>query len=156
MSLLAGMRITAARLWRSQGSTTLSTGTPAAVSTFYQWGSEEVTFDNPGVAVDVTAQLTGRNIVSAGAAASTSVQVRLGVSTDGGTTWTYGNTPPLNIWPGGSGALASGSSRTPMVASVGVFGVVPTGNIVVRAEYSVTDLNCSMQNGYITALAMAS
>ena len=143
MAFTAGQKLTAAALSVfNSGGTTLSNDTAAATATFEQWGTETVVFTNPAAAVKVTARVTGQlqntlNTDSNGAA-------RVGISFDGGATFTYGNSP---------GANQGTTSGTRCLTGAGHYRTgTPTGNIVVRAEFSVSTTNISALNGFIEAV----
>lgn len=152
MALLAGMRITAARLWRGMTATTLSQGSTASTATFVQWGTEEATLENPGVAVNVMATLTGRSTSTSTTPAASTLTVRVGISFNGGTTWTYGPARAYDQKPFGG---STGVFRTPIANECFRTGT-PTGQIQARAEFqcnSSTDV--TMDGGYITLVAEA-
>jgi len=143
MAFAAGQKLTAAALAVfNAGGTTLSNDTAAAAATFEQWGTETIIFTNPAAPVKITANLTGQlqntlNTDSNGAG-------RVGISFDGGASFTYGNAPGANqgTTSGTRCLIGAGHTRTG----------TPTGNVVVRAEFSVSTTNISALNGFINAV----
>ena len=138
----AGDKITAARLSLDSNSTLLTDTTTFTVAAGYeQWGTEEITFDQPDVAVKVLAWLSGR--LSNSVDADSEANVRVGISFDGGSTYTYGNTPQLNVGTGGS-------QRTTTSVLHHRSGI-PTGDVVIRAEVDVFDADVDARSGIIMA-----
>lgn len=132
MAINAGQRITAGLLSADSDGTPITNDTLAAANVWEQWGTETVTFANPGVDVKVLANLSGYLL---DASAATHVgRVRIGISLNGGSTYNTGNEPQGSV---GSGAGA----RTP-ISSGHKHSGTPTGNIVVKAEFfgSTTDV----------------
>lgn len=124
MTILAGQKITAARLnWDSDG-VALSNSTPTSTAE-RGWGTETITFPNPGVAVKVTALVTGRSSTTT---AGTFQTTKVAISFDGGTSFTTGNAPITNALDTG----ASGTGRGACLASHHRSGT-PTGDIVIKA-----------------------
>lgn len=139
---LAGQTMTAARASQDSDDTGLSdTTTFTAAGGFEQWGTEEVTFTNPGIAVKVKAWLSGR-LVNTVDADSTAV-VRVGISFDGGSTFTYGSAPQVNVG-------TAGSART-YVGALHLRDGTPTGSVVIRAEVDVSDADVDGLSGHLMA-----
>lgn len=141
MSILAGQQITAARLNWDSGGTTLSDQIPVATG-LQDWGTETVTFPNPGIPVNVTAQLTGRLL---GSVNGTTGNVQVEISFDGGATFTVGNNPQLNT------TEAAATYRAGCAASHHREGT-PTGDIVVKARCNPSATTVSFRSGFIIAL----
>lgn len=143
MPINAGQRITAARLNWDSDDATLSDDTAAAVNTWEQWGTETITFPNPGVAVKVKAWLTGRiyNIVDA----TSNAQYRVSISFDGGSTFTTGQAAPINVGTG------SGDTERLPAAQMHFRDDTPTGDIVVKAELRADDLSVNFTIGTLMA-----
>lgn len=141
MPILAGQKITAARLnWGSDGST-LSDLIPAATG-LQDWGTETLTFPNPGIPVNVTAQLTGRVL---GSVNGTTGTPQIDISFDGGATFTAGNAPQLNTTEAGA------TNRESLSVSHHREGT-PTGDIVVKARANPSATTVSFRSGFLTAL----
>lgn len=139
MPISAGQRITAALLSWDMDGTTLATDTPAAVNTYEDWGTETVTFANPGVPVRVLSSLFGQLLKTV---AGVNVgRIRIGISIDGGTTFDFG-TPP----EGSVGDTAG--QRTPISAGHVVAGT-PTGSIVVKAQLNGSVTTISFVTGFL-------
>lgn len=139
----AGDKITAARLNQDSNGTTLTNSTPSSTAE-RDWGSETITFPNPGVAVKVTAQVTGRSsTTTAGAMQITRVKI----SFDGGSTFTEGNAVDTNALDTG----ATGTGRGACLASHYRAGT-PTGDIVVKATAESSAATTPIAtDGYLTA-----
>jgi len=144
MTILAGQKITAARLnWDSDG-VALSNSTPSSTAE-RDWGTETITFTNPGVAVKVTAQVTGRSSTTT---AGSNQTTKVAISFDGGSTFTTGNAPITNALDTG----ASGTGRGACLASHHREGT-PTGDIVIKAQAtSSASTTPQAVEGYLTAL----
>lgn len=108
-------------------STTL-TDEAAPGTTLTQWGTEEVTFDDPGVAVTVEADLHGYGNISDGV--NTIPQVLLQVSFDGGSNWTSGPATFSSLHRNGSGLRL----QRAVLAAALQESATPTGEIQVRAQ----------------------
>lgn len=143
MSIAAGQRITAARLnWDSDG-TTLSNSTPSSTAE-RDWGTETITFPNPGVPVKVTAQVTGRSSTTTAGATQTT---RVKVSFDGGASFTEGNAVITNALDTGASSFGRGAC----LASHHRSGT-PTGDIVVKATAaSSASTTPQAAEGFLTA-----
>lgn len=98
----------------------------SAVSTWEDWGSSLLVGD-PGEEVFITAHLTGSLLVASGV--NRSVRVRVGISTDGGSTYTFGNEPWGQIDNSGSN-----QRRAAISASHEVHNVTPSSGIRVKAQ----------------------
>jgi hypothetical protein len=147
MTLAAGARATPGLLWRDLAGTALTDITSGSTGVYTQWGTEEATMANPGVAVKVAAQCSGRVLGSTSAGL---VTIRVGISLDGGSTWTYGNTPIVNH------DSSSNDVRRVAVTAMAYVEGTPTGDIQVRAEIQTSTSSVGFLNGYITAQAVAS
>lgn len=143
MAWLAGETITAARLSQDSDAITLTDTTTFTVAGgFEQWGTEEVTFTNPGVAVKVSAWLSGR--LSNTVDADTAGVVRLGISFNGGSTFTFGNSPEVNV--------GTGQGKRHHVGAQHHRTGTPTGSIVIKAEVDVNDADVDGHSGHIIAI----
>lgn len=146
MPFLAGDKITAARLSFQQDTTTLTDDTLAASGVFEDWGTETVTFSDPGVEVSVTAYVTGN--FNDSAAESTLGNVRVAISLDGGTVFTFGNQVTGRV------GTNADQSHLPVAASHGVTGT-PTGDIVIKAQFEgITSANVEVRSGLLTGVLL--
>lgn len=129
MAILAGQVLTAARLLNDSGSTSLTAATGIA-NDWADWGTETVTFPDPGTAVQVTAALSG--YIERDDTPAHSVRVRVAVSFDGGATFaaTNANVNDPNTDAGNVG----GSAIRQNVTSHGHRQGTPTGDVVVKAQ----------------------
>lgn len=114
----------------------------SAVSTWEDWGSS-LNAGNPGEEVFITADLTGSIFTASGV--SRAGRVRVGISTDGGSTYTFG---PEN-WCAADGTLR----RDACCASHEVHSVTPTSDIHVKVQAlisggSTTDMD--FVTGHVT------
>ena len=141
MAVAAGQIITAADLAWNSGSVALTNDTNTATISWQQWGTQTIQFDDPGVKVMVRAWLIGRlvNHTDTGSNGAGRVQI----STDGGVTFT----------PGSAAAVDVGTSVGPraITSSMGYLSVVPTGDVIIKAELSVSDISISGEDGSIMA-----
>lgn len=143
MTILAGQKITAARLNWDSGGTSLSDSTPTSTAE-RDWGTETITFPNPGVAVKVTAHVTGRCVSTTAGSFQTT---RVSISFDGGSTFTDGNAPISNALD----SSATGTGRAAVAASHHRSGT-PTGDIVVKSRVTSSASTTPVaQNGFLTA-----
>lgn len=115
----------------SHDASTLTDTTPGTADTYEQWGTEEVTFPNPSVDVRVLAEALG-SLSAVGAAAAATGKVKTQISLDGGTSWTDGSEPEVNV----------ADEERQLVGSFADVEGTPTGEIQVRAQVqaSVTDV----------------
>lgn len=143
MPIAAGQKITAARLNSDSDGTTLTDSTPASTAE-RNWGTETLTFTNPGIAVKVTAHVTGRcTSTTAGSFQTTKVAI----SFDGGSTFTTGNAPISNALD----TSATGTGRGGVAASHHRSGT-PTGDIVIKSQVTSSASTTPVaQNGFLTA-----
>lgn len=143
MTWLAGEKITAARLaWDSNG-VALTDSTPSSTAE-RDWGTETITFPNPGVAVKVIAGVTGRCVSTTAGAFQTT---KVAISFDGGSTFTTGNSPISNALD----TSATGTGRAAVAASHHRSGT-PTGSIVVKVLATSSAATTPVaQNGFLTA-----
>lgn len=143
MAWLAGETITAARLSQDSDATALTDSTPTSTAE-RDWGTETVTFPNPGVAVKVIADVTGRCVSTTAGSFQTT---KVAISFDGGSTFTTGNAPISNALD----TSATGTGRAAVVASHHRSGT-PTGSIVIKSQVTSSASTTPVaQNGFITA-----
>lgn len=124
MAWQAGQIITAARLTNRLDGVNLTDTAPTTAWT--DWGTETVTWPNPGVEVTVTASLVGRWLNAVDTTAVSSSRVR--ISLDGGTTWSYGQIIYVQT---GTGA---GAQIRAVAASQHAVTGTPTGSVIVKAR----------------------
>lgn len=142
MALLAGEVITAARLLHDSDGTTLSLLNPT--TSFDDWGTETVTFTDPGVEVKVTGRVTGQ--ASHPDSADIFVQTRVGISFDGGSTFEFGPEPASQV------AEATGAARRQHVVASAHRTGTPTGDVVVKAQAAEeSSQNTVMVQGFLEA-----
>lgn len=141
MSAKAGTTLTTAHLSHTTQQTLLSDDTASATSTWEQWGTEDVTIPNPGIAVEVSAVLSGgyREATNTDAAAT----CRLQISLDGGTTWSDGENAFVRV---GTDVGVTTHALNGMAVSG-----TPTGDIVIRAQLWVNQTTTELKDGTITA-----
>jgi hypothetical protein len=144
MTWLAGETITAARLNQDSDLTTLTQDSPAMVNTWEDWGSETVTFTDPGVPVKVKAWLNGRifNITDS----TSQGQIRVLISLDGGSTFDEGNTSGLTNQGTGAGNLQRMSAGAQHLLAG-----TPTGDVVIKAQLRADDTSNTFSNGVLMA-----
>lgn len=142
----AGQIIKASHLPDTDG-VTLTNDTPASTAE-RQWGTETITFTNPGIAVRVLANVTGRiTTTTAGAFQTTKVSI----SFDGGSTFTTGNAPIAN----GLDTSATGTGRATVAATHHRTGT-PTGNIVIKSMVTSSAATTpAAQDGFLSAIMVA-
>lgn len=144
MAWLAGEKITAARLSQDSDGITLTNSTPTSTAE-RDWGTETITFANPGVAVKVTAQVTGRCSSTTAAAVQ---NTKVAISFDGGSTFTTGPGPGVNALDGG----ATGTGRAAVTTGHHRTGT-PTGNIVIKARVASSAATTPIaEDGFLTAV----
>lgn len=105
--------------------TALTDSTPSSTAE-RDWGTETITFADPGVAVRVAAHVTGRCF---SATVNETHTTRVAISFDGGSTFTFGNAPQVTPLDTGS----SGTGRITVAASHYRTGT-PTGDIVIKVR----------------------
>lgn len=143
MTWLAGEKITAARLSQDSDGVTLTDSTPASTAE-RDWGTETITFPNPGVPVNVSAQVTGRCVSTTAGSFQTT---KVAISFDGGSTFTTGNAPISNALD----TSATGTGRAAVAASHHRSGT-PTGSIVIKSLVTSSAATTPVaQNGFLTA-----
>jgi hypothetical protein len=150
MAIAAGQRITAADLLHETETTTLTqTNLPnATINTWTDFGTEEITFSDPGVEVTVEAILISSCFTDQTTADR--VVTRVAISFDGGSTFdtsaglAYGTSDSDNI------------SRTPTPAFHVRTGT-PTGDVVVKAQcmHEVSGGQADFFSGALTATIKA-
>lgn len=144
MTWLAGEKITAARLSQDSDGVALTDSTPTSTGE-RDWGTETIVFANPGVAVKVIADVTGRTFSGTAGSFQTT---KVAISFDGGSTFTTGNAPIANALD----SSATGTGRATVAASHFRSGT-PTGSIVVKALVSSSAATTpAASNGFITAV----
>lgn len=124
--------------------TNLTDSTPTSIVE-RNWGTETITFTNPGGPVKVIAQVTGfGSSITAGQFQTTKVAI----SFDGGSTFTTGNAPNSNTLDTGD----TGTGRATVAASHYRTGT-PTGNIVVKSQVTSSAATEPIaKSGFLTAL----
>lgn len=142
MPITAGQKITAARLNWDMDGTTLTDETAPAGGGYEPWGTEELTFTNPGVAVHVAAILTGR--MHNATVTDTFATTKIEISFDGGSTWTEGNAVPTQV--GTTVGIRSAVAVQHYRAGT------PTGNIVIRPRINVAVTSTDALNGHLMAI----
>ncbi|GAA5119137.1 hypothetical protein [Haloechinothrix salitolerans] len=141
MTVKAGTTLTAAHLSHTTQGVQLTNDSAAATSTWEQWGTETITISDPGIAVEVSAGLTGRfrNVVDLNSGARS----RVGISLDGGSSFTYGNAP----W----GEVGTDVPEFAIAAASHTVDGTPSGDIVIRAEFRVLSTDTDVRDGMIQA-----
>lgn len=141
MSIKAGTTLTTAHLSHSTLQTNLTDDSASSSGSWERWGTEEITFSDPGIAIEVSAVLLGRLFDNTnGDVAGT---CRLRISLDGGSSWTNGTAPFVRV--GTSVGLACTVGNTLAVSGT------PSGDIIVQAELRVNDTATEARDGTITA-----
>ncbi|PXY27440.1 hypothetical protein [Prauserella muralis] len=142
---LAGTKVDAPDVtWRSGSAVLTDKNTFAAINSWEDWGTETIQFDDPGIRVAIVA--SGFGNLFGNSANYRSGQPRLAISIDGGATFTTLNDgePPFCVVRVAGDADGFGTGLR-------VEGV-PTGDIVVKMQGQVSDLDVDFRNGYITAI----
>lgn len=150
MAFLAGERVTAARLLNSSNSTTLTNTnlTDTTINTWTDFGTETISFDDPGVEVIVDG-----NVMATAFTADTTndrVVTRVSISFDGGSTFNSS---------AGQAFCTSDSdtiSRSP-VPAYHVRQGTPTGDVVIKAQcmHEVSGGDAEFFAGFLTATIRA-
>lgn len=144
MTWLAGETITAARLNQQTNTAALTDDTPSAINTWEDWGTETLTFSDPGVPVDVLMWLTGRVINTVDAAST--AEARISISYDGGSTFSPGTgTGIINTGTGAGNAIRNSLSTARRSDGT------PTGDVVVKAELRAGDTSVDYSSGILVA-----
>jgi hypothetical protein len=131
----------------SANRTTLTNDTAAALDTYEQWGTETITFTNPGAPAVIDASLAGQFANNAGSATRRIGRARIQISTDGGSTWSDGT---LN-----SVEARGADQRSAYLGPQHLVSATPTGNVVVRVQLYQDTLgtagDVSFANGVLIA-----
>lgn len=141
MAAKAGTTLTTAHLSHTTRETLLTDDTAATASTWEQWGTEEITFSDPGIAVEVSAVLIGGYSEASNADAAATCRVQ--ISLDGGSTWTDGQRVFVRV--GTSVGQTAHAGNTMSVSGT------PSGDIKVRAQLFVNQTTTELRDGTITA-----
>jgi hypothetical protein len=112
--------------------TTLTQTSAPTSDTFADWGSETITFTDPGVPVKVYARLDGRASQTGAGGGDVVVRVRTGISFDGGGSYTFGNE---NV----GGVADTGGTRNEAIGAHQIRSGDPTGNILIKAQLRSDD-----------------
>ena len=131
---------------------TALTNDQAAVKDVYeQWGTETLTFSGlTGTPASIDASLIGN--IECTVANRRVGWCRVQVSLDGGTSWSSGNVPVVEL-------NSSSNIYRSLVGSSAVVAGTPTGSVIVRAQLQQSALGTAgdlkFNNGYLTARVFA-
>lgn len=141
MTIKAGTTLTTAHLSHTTPGVRLSDDTLTDANTWEDWGEETITITDPGIAVEVTAAVIGRfrNTVDA----NTGCRARVGISLDGGSSFTYGPGPWSDVGTDiPKYAVAAGSHDE---------SGTPSGDIVIKAQWLSQSTDSEVRNGHLRA-----
>lgn len=150
MAFLAGERVTAARLLNDSDFTTLSNTNlvDTTINTWTNFGTETITFDDPGVEVIVEANVMATCFTADGT--NDRVVTRVSISFDGGSTF--------DSSAGQAFCTSDGDtvSRSPVPATHVRQGT-PTGDVIVKAQcmHEVSGGDAEFFAGFLTATIRA-
>lgn len=125
-------------------STNLTNETPSANNTWEQWGTEEITFSDPGRQVDVLAWLAGYATNTTDS--NNITRARIQISTDGGASWSSSRA-----------VIANTGTSIGVRNALSPFGragaTTPTGDVKVRAQvHTSSAANTTFSSGHLMAL----
>lgn len=130
---------------RTSDANVLPTFTPGIQGSFVNWGSELV-FTNPVEDVRVKAWTTGESREPGTGEAVTNTRLRVSISIDGGSTFSFGEAPLEGV-----GATPTQDQRAVLKDLLHVSGT-PTGDIIVRAAVSSSASTVTeFRRGYLMA-----
>jgi hypothetical protein len=130
----------------------LTNDTVAATSTWEDWATETATVTDPGREIDIISHLNGTAVNLA--AVRIQGLIRIGISTDGGSTYNFGTQGR------GDTDRATADIR---VTNISVHhtqhDVTPTGNVVVKAQIQQVlgvAADMSFQDGFLSVMVIPS